>query len=1643
MKFNRGQSLLEVLITLSVATIIIGAVAAAIVIALANTKFVGTQTTASEYAQQAMEIMKQIKDADYATYSTYATNNYCFEANQQEPNASSSNTNGVPNTNGCSINLGSYVREVDIEKDSCDCGSNLATADQVRVDKVTVTVAWSDNKCNSSGTVPIGVSSGTTCSSGLQNRINSKYCHTVVLSSCFTRLFDVGNVYNTPVSTQTPEPTVPVPTIDPGSGGGTPTPTPAAVATGLISYWKLDESTVAESVKDSRGTNDGASTGTTVANTGKISRGRTFTVTSDIVKVTNNATLQIKPEMSLAAWVKTSDSGSAKFIMGKVGGPSPKTPEYALTMNNGQPRVILFNSDGNTFLIAQATSVISDGNWHYVVGTFTTSGSPQAQIYIDGILENSSTATTGTQSPAGTADFGIGQRSDGVANPLLGTIDEVGIWGRVLSTPEVKQLYNCRQGNQYPFTTVTQSSLCDNAVSYWKMDETSGTTTVVDNIGNAPMTSTSSTNVQTGKIGSARSFGSQTLTAAAPSGLQFSDNISVSLWYYRTSVTAGSYETLFARGGAATLTGELAITLQGANNIRVFRDGGAQFKDFSLTTTLNAWHHVVVVKDSSNNLTVYHDGVSLGTQTGFTLGTPASNLDITMGNWAGPYNSYYLNGRIDEVGIWHKVLSTTEVAQLYNCTQGNQYPFTTAATSSSSCGGLVSYWKMDEASGNVVDSIGGNTGTPTGTTVGDPAKISKGRIFNGTSDYIKINNATNLQVTSAYSLSAWINPASAQRGAIMGEWSAGNISFTVEMDANQQIVAYFSQNGSSIQNTTPAGFVPLNKWSHVSVTFNSGSLIVYLNGNQITSLTTTGSAAFAGTAPLYIGAYKDYGLAYFKGSIDEVGIWNKTLSATEVTNLFNCGQGNSFPFFSSVSSLCSGIVSYWTMDQTSGDVLDSISGNTGASPGTTSVGGRVTNARSFGGSDYINVTNNTTLQLTSAFTLSTWIKVTSNTAQQEIIGKWNTSGSGSQGYILRLESNGKLGGYACASSCSVVTGTTTVTTNAWHHVVFTFDGVNTGKLYLDNSLDNTNSSMQTPTSGTNNLSIGGRPSSNPGLYINGIIDEVGIWNKALTLADITTLYNCGAGNSVPFTDSATCGTISGNVYHDTNQNGVKEAGETNIQGIKLELSGNTTLSAVTDTGGNYSFTVPLSGTYIVGLVPGEFTATTTTPRTGISPTTTVNFGIYAPPLTVSGLKGWYDAANTDQSVNGGAVATWFDKSGNGNNATQSVAADKPTYQSTGGPNSKPSIRFSSNDSLLTSSFSQAQPLTVLAVVKKRTNDSVQQWIYQAQNNGGPGMGYYPSSNTIYIHSGSYVSTGTSAAAVDVTKYHMIIGTYNGGSSNLWVDGTQFGPNTAGSNQINSGLRFGTAYDGTAGLDGDIAEIIVYAGALSSQDRETLGTYFYQKYDIGYKAPNHSSLASNLVSWYDANQETYADAASVTNWHDKSGNSRDLLTGVAPTFKTNILNGHPVVRFSGTNYLFNTTTPLSQPFTAFVVAKETGGATGKMVIDGNSSNFVQLFAYSSTLWQFEPGSIKTPAGSTGNFTVLSFVANGASSIVSANGQTATGNSGAIGSTGLRIGVNNAPAGFFTGDVAEVIIYNSAFSDADRRSVENYLKQKYGL
>ncbi len=213
------------------------------------------------------------------------------------------------------------------------------------------------------------------------------------------------------------------------------------------------------------------------------------------------------------------------------------------------------------------------------------------------------------------------------------------------------------------------------------------------------------------------------------------------------------------------------------------------------------------------------------------------------------------------------------------------------------------------------------------------------------------------------------------------------------------------------------------------------------------------------------------------------------------------------------------LISYYKHEENAANttVVDSHGANTGtASTNTTnlSAAGIIDNGFDFtrSNSEYYNVGNSFTFS--GGCTLHAWINQRSSTGNHDIISKYDGSNDGVIIYTTTDDDIVFSYFISGVNKQAVWNYGSAIESAGWLHIVGTFDGTD-GKLYVNGVLRNTVNSPGTLTISSDNINIGRRVNSSN--YVDGLVDEVGIWGAAKIQSEITELYNSGSGLAYPFT----------------------------------------------------------------------------------------------------------------------------------------------------------------------------------------------------------------------------------------------------------------------------------------------------------------------------------------------------------------------------------------------------------------------------------------------------------------------------------------------------------------------------------------------
>lgn len=219
--------------------------------------------------------------------------------------------------------------------------------------------------------------------------------------------------------------------------------------------------------------------------------------------------------------------------------------------------------------------------------------------------------------------------------------------------------------------------------------------------------------------------------------------------------------------------------------------------------------------------------------------------------------------------------------------------------------GSVGYWKFDENTGTTAADASGNGNTGTLSTISagsiptwiNPAKINAGLNFNGSSAYVNIPDATILNPSSGVTYNAWVRGSSFPNAynTIMHKGIPGPTYVEYYVKSNGKIAMYLS-NGASYDGTG-ATTLSANTWYMVTLTYDTTQgLIGYVNGSSDGSFASNTSTPVPTGSPLDIGRDSQTAGRLWSGDIDEPGVWNRALTAAEVTSLYNGGSGLQYPF---------------------------------------------------------------------------------------------------------------------------------------------------------------------------------------------------------------------------------------------------------------------------------------------------------------------------------------------------------------------------------------------------------------------------------------------------------------------------------------------------------------------------------------------------------------------------------------------------------------------------------------------------------------------------------------------------------------------------------------------------------------------------
>lgn len=645
----------------------------------------------------------------------------------------------------------------------------------------------------------------------------------------------------------------------------------------------------------------------------------------------------------------------------------------------------------------------------------------------------------------------------------------------------------------------------------WEFNEGSGTT-AADATGNGNTGTVSNTTWTTGYLGtdSALSFNgtNSSVKMAGSSNVNVTGDITVSFW---VNPALGNDGVVVHKDNQYTFIINSNGTVSWADSSNW---SYVNFGQQSVGIVANQWQQLTITK-TGGVVKIYRNGnLQLSQAFGGSLTSTSNIMHIGCYSTATSCTGNQFSGKIDSVRIYNQALSASEVAALYTPPQ---------------TGGLVSKWSFDTNTGTTAtDSAGSNTATLNGGVSWVTGYDGTGYAlsFSGLNSSMTTANSVASPGPVDFTLVTWFKTTTAGGGKLIGFGDSQVITSNgydrhIYM-TNSGTLNFGTYNGSTqIISTTNA--YNDGSWHQVAASLSStGGQKLYIDGFLVAS-----NAAYT-TAQAYTGwwriAYDNLvgwpsspSSHYFNGSLDDIRIYDIALSASEVAALYTPPQS-------------SGLLARWTLNETSGTSAADASGNGNLGSLTGGPTWTTVQARSGvsldGNNDYVDLGTAGSLNFSAGqtFTVSAWVKTTD--AYGAIVSMRNTANDGSivdlmVGYngatddagkfvaIVRQDSGG--GGYATANSA------TSIDDNVWHHVAMTRETGGVIKVYVDGLLKSSgNGSEAAGAITTNERAIGAELewqrtgyASGPAVpgerWLNGVVDDVRIYDHALTAGEILTL----------------------------------------------------------------------------------------------------------------------------------------------------------------------------------------------------------------------------------------------------------------------------------------------------------------------------------------------------------------------------------------------------------------------------------------------------------------------------------------------------------------------------------------------------------
>jgi choice-of-anchor C domain-containing protein len=716
---------------------------------------------------------------------------------------------------------------------------------------------------------------------------------------------------------------------------GEPPPPPQCVPApaGLVAWWR-DEGTM----DDAAGGNPGVPQNGAGYTAGKVGQGMLLDGVDDEVLIPASPGLNVQ-SFTVETWINPTDVSAQRPVIEwcapndwagvhlwisvapPLGGSSVAGTLYANVRDV---------SDGN-HVLCSAPGLISADQWSHVALTYAFA-TGRGELYLNGA--SVAAADLGQFIPKTQVPLHLGRRPIScldygwILSPFAGLIDEISLYSRALSAAEIQAVFAAGSAGKCPPTPPPQCVPAPAGLVAWWQAEGNTDDSAGANDGNPE----NGGGYAAGKVGQAFRFagGDQVVRVPASAGLDVGagEGLTIEGWIKPDHPTAigplvewndpatsriGAHFWINAAYPPGSWHSLFANLLDTQGQMHIIDTGTGLL-------TAGSWHHVAVSYDKgSGAAALYLDGVAVQTQ---NLGvfTPATSYDLWFGRRvSGDAFLWSYQGLHDEFSLYRRALSAAEVQALHAAGSNGKCPPPPPQCVPAPAG-LVAWWRGE---GDLQDAVGGHRGALFNGASPAPGKVGQGIAFDGIDDYATIPFSPAM-TSRTFSVETWIKPLGPVDDPTFGQefifgQALGSPALLARPSANGIRVAFaFAVNwaASLYPAVEAAAELPFNENSHVAGTWDGTTLRIYVNG-VLSGESVPGYVPTPATCDFFVGGHigscngVGFSGGHFNGVVDELSLYNRSLTAQETQSVFTAGNAGKCPPTPPPSS----VVADWTLEE--------------------------------------------------------------------------------------------------------------------------------------------------------------------------------------------------------------------------------------------------------------------------------------------------------------------------------------------------------------------------------------------------------------------------------------------------------------------------------------------------------------------------------------------------------------------------------------------------------------------------------------------------------------------------------------------------------------------------------------------------------